>query len=142
MKRHHASLNSIICILLLCISTLYSQATTYNHTPEFSTAGFFELKNSGQNVYSMNPAWRIYKGKVQGAETKTFDDSSRDVISLPNSIEYLPTEASGCINYQGEAWYRKHILIQSTLHPGKIRIIASVMQEGSQTPGEWRTQFL
>jgi len=22
--------------------------------------------------------------------------------------EYLPTEASGCINYQGEVWYRKH----------------------------------
>lgn len=23
-------------------------------------------------------------------------------------MEYLPTEASGCINYQGEVWYRKH----------------------------------
>lgn len=26
----------------------------------------------------------------------------------PNGIETLPIEASGCINYQGEVWYRKH----------------------------------
>ena len=29
--------------------------------PEFSTAGFFRLDNSGREVYSMNPAWRFHK---------------------------------------------------------------------------------
>ena len=56
----------------------------------------------------MNPAWRFYKGKIEGAEQKNFDDKKWDIVSLPNGIEYLPVEASGCINYQGEIWYRKH----------------------------------
>ena len=76
--------------------------------PEFSTAGFFRLDNSGREVYSMNPAWRFHKGAVEGAETKEFNDKDWTVVSLPDGIEYLPTEASGCINYQGEVWYRKH----------------------------------
>lgn len=78
------------------------------HQPEFSTAGFFELPHTGRTVYSMNPAWRFYKGNVDGAEQKNFDDSEWTLVSLPNGIEYLPTEASGCVNYQGSVWYRKH----------------------------------
>ena len=42
--------------------------------PEFSTAGFFRLDNSGREVYSMNPAWRFHKGAMEGAETKEFND--------------------------------------------------------------------
>ena len=56
----------------------------------------------------MNPAWRFYKGAVQGAEKVDYDDSSWALISLPDGMETLPTEASGCVNYQGESWYRKH----------------------------------
>ena len=73
------------------------------HQPEFSTAGFFRLDNSGREVFSMNPAWRFYKGAAEGAEAKDFDDKDWTVVSLPNGIEYLPTEASGCINYQGKS---------------------------------------
>ena len=43
--------------------------------PEFSTAGFFRLDNSGREVYSMNPAWRFHKGAVESAETKEFNDN-------------------------------------------------------------------
>ena len=68
----------------------------------------FSLPNTGRTVYDMNPAWRFYKGKIEGAEQKNFDDKKWDIVSLPNGIEYLPVEASGCINYQGEIWYRKH----------------------------------
>lgn len=76
--------------------------------PEFSTAGFFRLDGSGREVYSMNPAWRFYKGAVAGAETYDFVDTAWTAVSLPHGLEYLPLEASGCMNYQGEAWYRKH----------------------------------
>jgi beta-galactosidase len=77
--------------------------------PEYSTAGFFQLDGTGREVFSMNPAWRFYKGNLpEGAEAKDFNDKSWEVVSLPHGIEYLPTEASGCINYQGEVWYRKH----------------------------------
>ena len=88
--------------------------------PEFSTAGFFRLDNSGREVYSMNPAWRFHKGAVEGAETKEFIDKDWTVVSLPDGIEYLPTEASGCINYQGEVWYRKHFTPDAALKGKKL----------------------
>lgn len=88
--------------------------------PEFSTAGFFRLENSGREVYSMNPAWRFYKGAMDGAEAKEFDDKDWVAVSLPNGIEYLPTEASGCINYQGEVWYRKHFAPDAGLKGKKL----------------------
>ena len=43
-----------------------------------------------------------------GAEAISFDDSAWSVVALPHGIELLQTEASGCVNYQGEVWYRKH----------------------------------
>ena len=49
-----------------------------------------------------------FKGNIEGAERTNFDDSKWTLVSLPNGIETLPIEASGCINYQGEVWYRKH----------------------------------
>lgn len=88
--------------------------------PEFSTAGFFRLDNSGREVYSMNPAWRFHKGAVEGAETKEFNDKDWTVVSMPDGIEYLPTEASGCINYQGEVWYRKHFTPDAALKGKKL----------------------
>ena len=88
--------------------------------PEFSTAGFFRLDNSGREVYSMNPAWRFHKGAVEGAETKELNDKDWTVVSLPDGIEYLPTEASGCINYQGEVWYRKHFMPDAALKGKKL----------------------
>lgn len=88
--------------------------------PEFSTAGFFRLDNSGREVYSMNPAWRFHKGAVEGAETKEFNDKDWTVVFLPDGIEYLPTEASGCINYQGEVWYRKHFTPDAALKGKKL----------------------
>ena len=78
------------------------------YQPQFSTAGFFALEGTGRDVYSMNPAWRFAKGDVPGAQQADFDDSRWEAVSLPHGIEYLPTEASGCINYQGVVWYRKH----------------------------------
>lgn len=79
-----------------------------SYCPEFSTAGFFRLSGSGREVYSMNPAWRLHKGHIEGgAHAQNFDDSVWEVTSLPDGIELLPVEASGSINYQGEVWYRK-----------------------------------
>ena len=68
----------------------------------------------------MNPAWRFHKGAVESAETKEFNDKDWTVVSLPDGIEYLPTEASGCINYQGEVWYRKHFTPDAALKGKKL----------------------
>ncbi|MCC8172692.1 MAG: glycoside hydrolase family 2 protein [Parabacteroides sp.] len=88
--------------------------------PEFSTAGFFQLPGSGRDVYSMNPAWRFYKGSLPDASANGFDDSAWPVVSLPHGIEYLPAEASGCVNYQGEVWYRKHFTPDNALQGKKL----------------------
>ena len=100
-------------VFILClIITLMIQAKKSNaaatYQPHFSTAGFFEIEGTGRNAYSMNPAWRMYKGHVEGAENVDFDDSDWKLTSLPDGIEHLPMDASGCLNYQGEVWYRKH----------------------------------
>ncbi|MEG1749377.1 MAG: glycoside hydrolase family 2 TIM barrel-domain containing protein [Tannerellaceae bacterium] len=94
---------TVFLLLLLLAAPVWAA-----HQPEFSTAGFFRVKDTGREVYSMNPAWRFYKGAQAGAEQTAFNDRNWSVVSLPNGIEYVPTEASGCINYQGEVWYRKH----------------------------------
>ena len=78
------------------------------------------LANTGREVYSMNPAWRFHKGPVKGAEVVNFNDHNWSIVSLPNGIEYLPTEASGCINYQGEIWYRKHFKLDKKLQGKKL----------------------
>lgn len=92
-------------IILICLfNTLY--ATDYQ--PKYSTAGFFELPESGRKAYSMNPAWRFHQGDLPQAYNRDFSDKDWEMVSLPHGIEYLPSEASGCVNYQGPVWYRKH----------------------------------
>lgn len=103
--------------IMLILSGVCAQAA---HQPEFSTAGFYRTENSGREVYSMNPAWRFHKGGMPGAESRDFNDSAWGVVSLPNGLEYLPTEASGCVNYQGEAWYRKHFTPDTALKGKKL----------------------
>lgn len=76
--------------------------------PEYSTAGFFALEGTGRKVFSMNPVWHFHKGEAEGAERFDFEDREWKVVNLPDGMEYLPLEASGCVNYQGPVWYRKH----------------------------------
>ena len=42
-----------IFVSLLLLSLFFMG---YAHEPEFSTAGFFRLPDTGRDVYSMNPA--------------------------------------------------------------------------------------
>lgn len=100
-------------------------AGTPQHNPQFSTAGFFEMPGSPRKVYSMNPAWRFHKGALPGNENPgavDFDDSRWQTVSLPHGLEYLPVEASGGVNYQGEAWYRKHFTPDASLK-GKLLML-------------------
>lgn len=101
-------MNMKIKTFLSIVLSLFILQVEASYQPEYSTAGFYQLENTGRISYSMNPAWRLYKGKATGAEKVSFDDTKWKLVSLPNGIEYLPSEASGCVNYQGEVWYRKH----------------------------------
>ena len=76
-----------------------------------SVAGLFPLENSGRLVWNFNAGWRFCLGDVAGAEAKEFDDQSWEVVSTPHTVQLMPAEASGCRNYQGIAWYRKHFTL-------------------------------
>ncbi len=80
-----------------------------NHAvAQTSVAGLFPLENSGRLVWNFNAGWRFHLGDMAGAEKKDYDDRSWEVVSTPHSVQLMPAEASGCRNYQGIAWYRKH----------------------------------
>ncbi len=109
MRQQLQNWKIIFFLLIFSPSTMWG-----NRQPSYSTAGFYALSETGRNVYSMNPAWRFHKGNAEGAERAGFNDKDWEIVSLPDGIEYLPTEASGCVNYQGEVWYRKHFTPEKT----------------------------
>lgn len=76
-----------------------------------SVAGFFSISNQGRQVFNFNPGWLFALGEKPGAEAANFDDSHWEVVSLPHCVKLEPAEASGCRNYQGVAWYRKHFTV-------------------------------
>jgi len=77
------------------------------HEIEHSVGGFLDVPGSGRVVRPFNVGWRFRKGAAAGAEAVGFDDSQWPVVNVPHGLEILPLEASGGINYQGPAWYRK-----------------------------------
>ena len=76
-----------------------------------SVAGLFPLENSGRLVWNFNSGWHFHLGDVTGAEAQDFDDQSWQVVTTPHTVQLMPAEASGCRNYQGVAWYRKHFTL-------------------------------
>ena len=76
-----------------------------------SVAGLFPLDGCGRQVWNFNAGWRFHLGDVAGAEAKDFNDKTWNVVSTPHSVQLMPAEASGCRNYQGVAWYRKHFTL-------------------------------
>jgi len=115
MKKHFAFIRFTVLIILILLPGLsHSQSQG-----KFSVAGFYELPGSGRDVYNFNVGWRFFKGDISGAEGLDFKDNTWDVISLPHTVSIMPVEASGCINYQGPAWYRKHFKIDENFK-GKL----------------------
>ena len=74
-----------------------------------STAGFYEIPGSGREVFNFNTGWRFLQGDAEGAAEGSFDDASWEVVNLPHTVSLIAAEGSGCRNYQGPAWYRKHV---------------------------------
>ena len=93
---------SFLPLFLLTIFPLRAQT---------SIAGLFPLENSGRLVWNFNAGWRFHLGDVAQAAQKDFDDNAWEVVSTPHTVQLMPAEASGCRNYQGIAWYRKHFIL-------------------------------
>ena len=96
---------------ILSLSSLQGGAGGESVSTVESVAGLFPLANSGRLVWNFNAGWRFHLGDVAGAEAKDFDDQTWEVVSTPHTVQLMPAEASGCRNYQGVAWYRKHFTL-------------------------------
>ena len=92
-----------ICLIafLACVLSAGAQ--------ESSTAGYYQVPGSGRDVFNFNTGWRFHQGEADGASAQGFDDSSWEVVNLPHTVALIAAEGSGCRNYQGPAWYRKHV---------------------------------
>lgn len=88
--------------------------------PEYSVGGFYEAPGSDRETHNFNVGWRFHKGGHDGAGAMTFDDGDWPLVNLPHGLEILPLEASGGINYQGEAWYRKRFEVPSSMKGKRI----------------------
>lgn len=87
---------------------------------QFSTAGFLIDETSNRNVYNFNVGWRYFNGDVKDAMQIDFDDSEWSIVSLPHSVELLPSNASGGRNYQGVVCYRKHFKLDKSYADKKV----------------------
>ena len=95
----------VFCLIVCAVLVSYAESSTQLPT---SVAGFFPLENSGRQVWNFNAGWRFHRGDVAGAEATDFNDRSWEVVTTPHTVQLMPAEASGCRNYQGIVWYRKH----------------------------------
>ncbi|MFV0248280.1 MAG: glycoside hydrolase family 2 TIM barrel-domain containing protein [Tenacibaculum sp.] len=107
---------SVLIVLFILTGISFGQ----NKLIEYSKAGFFDVPNSGRQVFDFNIGWRFYKGAVKGAEKINFDDSKWELVNTPHGLELLPSQASGSVNYQGEAWYRKHFTVPKSIENKKL----------------------
>lgn len=107
-------MNKLVVILSILLSPFVLSAASPDApvTPqEISVAGFIPLEDSGRQVYDFNSGWRFHLGDVPDGGAVGLDDSKWEVVSTPHTVQLMPAEASGCRNYQGVAWYRKHFTV-------------------------------
>lgn len=99
---------SAVLACILSLGAWLAPVVLTGAEPEFSTAGFFQVPDSGREAFDFNVGWRFHKGDAAGADARDFDDKGWELVATPHGVDgALPEEASGCANYQGPAWYRK-----------------------------------
>ncbi|MCT4645838.1 MAG: beta galactosidase jelly roll domain-containing protein [Carboxylicivirga sp.] len=118
MKR--IKLLPFLLIIFLGITAVVQAAK--DDQPEFSKAGFWEVKDSGREVFDFNIGWRFIKGAAKDAPLSDFDDSNWQVVNCPHGLELISEEDSGSNNYQGEAWYRKHFVVPDNIAEKQLRL--------------------
>lgn len=101
----------ILSFLLVPVAVSAAKPDAPVTPQEISVAGFMPLGDSGRQIYDFNSGWRFHLGDVTDGGAVALDDSAWEVVSTPHSVQLMPAEASGCRNYQGVAWYRKHFIV-------------------------------
>ena len=95
--------------------------------PEFSIAGDMMDKNSPRQIYNLNVGWRFFKGDFLQGQAPELNDTQWERVNVPHGLELVPEETSGCSNYQGPVWYRKHFTPPTTLQGQKLTLYFEAM---------------
>ncbi len=98
---------------LLILFFFISVTEAFSFKTNTSVAGFYQIENSGREVYNFNTSWRYYPGDPDNAWAKDFDDSNWEIVACPHTQELVPAEASGGRNFQKVVWYRKNFIVPS-----------------------------
>ena len=103
-------------LFLVCLGLLFTVDVSAQQT---SVAGFYPLPNCGREIYNFNEGWRFHLGDIANGASPQLNDSQWEVVCAPHTVQLEPAEASGCRNYQGICWYRKHFIVPADLS-GKV----------------------
>ncbi|MBJ6367477.1 glycoside hydrolase family 2 protein [Snuella sedimenti] len=109
--------NIVLLFSILQLSIAFAQQPIV-----YTKAGYLEVPDAGRNVFDFNIGWRFIKADVTGAQSETFDDSSWSLVNCPHGLELVGSEASGGVNYQGPAWYRKHFTPSDSLKRKQLKL--------------------
>ena len=83
--------------------------------------------------YNFNSGWKFFRGK-QGDSVfaPDFDDEAWETVTLGHTVRLEPVHASGMVNYQGDAWYRKHFFLDRNFQNQKLYLkFEGAMQEAA-----------
>ncbi|WP_366182434.1 glycoside hydrolase family 2 TIM barrel-domain containing protein [Flavobacterium ovatum] len=115
-------MKNIFQLIILLSFSFSINAQNKIKTPEFSKAGFFEVKDGGRTVYNFNIGWRLFLGESEDAFKSDFNDADWKIVNCPNGLQLNASEASGSVNYQGVAWYRKSFTPNNSSKGKKVKI--------------------
>ena len=106
-------------LIPICLSLLSTLCCLAQQT---SVAGFYPLPDCGREIYNFNEGWRFHLGDVANGASPFLDDSQWEVVCAPHTVQLEPAEASGCRNYQGICWYRKHFIVPAELSEKMVEV--------------------
>jgi beta-galactosidase len=73
----------------------------------------------GRQTLDFNQGWRFLRLDAGTEEERDYsplsvDDRAWEVVNVPHSVRLEPENASGCRNFQGLCWYRRHFTPEET----------------------------
>lgn len=112
------------CLSAFFLGLVSLSITALHGESQYSIAGFTDLpgQEETRQAYDFNGGWLYRKGDLEKAEQVELEDRDWQQVHLPHGLEMLPEEASGCSNYQGIAWYRKHFDIPQELQGKRMTL--------------------
>jgi beta-galactosidase/beta-glucuronidase len=82
--------------------------------------------------YNFNSNWAFYRGDLQNAEKKEFNDKDWFAVTIPHTMRLEKKHNGGGDIYQGIGWYRRYFRISPTYKNKKIEIYFDGVQSNCE----------